>query len=95
MIKQIGTALGFLAHIARDPALGYRGAALTKTLSLLSQAIEKGAEIGAILGHIGDLHDSGKERELTKDEWYSLRDTAHTHLEALNPSAPEGAADSK
>ena len=88
-IQLIGVLLGQLALIAKDPALGYRGEALTQALALLGTLVEKGeaarAELDALAAQIRLMVEAG--REPTKTEWQSLRDLSRQHHEILNPPA--------
>lgn len=91
----IATLVGQLALIAKDPALGYRGQAITETLGLLATIIGKGeaarAELEALAAKIQQM--VAEQREPTKEEWQGLRDLSRQHHLILNP--PEPAADDK
>lgn len=91
ILQLLGLIVSQLALIAKDPALGYRGEALTGVLALLGTIIEKGdaarAELEALAAHVKEMVDAG--REPTKEEWQALRDKARANHEALNPPAPK------
>lgn len=94
----IATLVGQLAMISKDPALGYRGQALTEALALLSTIIGKGeaarAELEALAAQIAQM--VAEKREPTKGEWQGLRDLSKKHHDVLNPPPPpepEAAAD--
>lgn len=86
----VATLVGQLALIAKDPALGYRGQAITEALALLSTIIGKGeaarAELEALAAHVAQMVVEG--REPTKPEWQTLRDLSRHHHEILNPPPP-------
>lgn len=87
----IATLVGQLALIAKDPALGYRGQAITEALALLSTIVAKGeearAELEALAAHVAQMAAEG--REPTKPEWQGLRDLSRAHHLVLNPPPPE------
>lgn len=93
----VATLVGQLALISRDPALGYRGQALTEALALLGTLVAKGeqarAELEALSAQIQAMVAVG--REPTKDEWRSLRDLSKGYNDIFNPPPPEseGAVD--
>ena len=86
----IATLVGQLALISKDPALGYRGQAITEALALLSTIISKGeaarAELEALAAHIAQM--VAEDREPTKPEWQGLRDLSKRHHLVLNPPPP-------
>ncbi len=86
----IATLIGQLAMISKDPALGYRGQALTEALALLSTIVAKGeaarAELEALAAHIAQM--VAEQREPTKEEWKGLRDLSKQHHLILNPPPP-------
>lgn len=93
----IATLIGQLALIAKDPALGYRGQALTEALALLGTILGKGeiarAELEALADQVRLMAE--ENREPTKDEWAGLRDrsrAAHLILNPLSPEAPQDEA---
>lgn len=90
----IATLVGQLALISKDPALGYRGQAITEALALLSTIVQKGeaarAELEALAAHIAQM--VAEDREPTKPEWQSLRDLSKRHHLVLNPPEPEETA---
>lgn len=94
-VQLVSTLVGQLALIAKDPALGYRGAAVVETLSLLSTIVAKGdearAELEALAAHVANM--VALDREPTKDEWYSLRDRSKASHLILNPPPPEPVGD--
>lgn len=87
----VGILVGQLALIARDPALGYRGAALTESLILLSTLLAKGeearADLEALAAQIAEM--AALDREPTKEEWSGLRDRSKAAHLILNPPPPE------
>lgn len=87
----VSILVGQLALIARDPALGYRGAALIEALGLLSTILTKGeearAELEALAAQVAEM--AALDREPTKPEWNSLRDRSKTAHLILNPPPPE------
>jgi len=93
-LELISLLLGQLGTIAQDPALGYRGAAITQALALISQLVLKGeaarAELEALGAQVQAMVATG--REPTKDEWDSLRAIAKKHHDVLNPPPPEAVA---
>lgn len=82
--------VGQLALIAKDPALGYRGAAIVEALGLLGTILAKGeaarAELELLAAQIQAMVAEG--REPTKDEWAGLRDRSREAHLILNPPAP-------
>lgn len=89
-VQLLTVLLGQLAVIAGDPALGYRGAALTQALTLISQLAAKGeaarAELEALCAHVDLMVQQG--REPTKDEWAQLRELSKMYHDILNPPPP-------
>lgn len=87
----IATLVGQLALISKDPALGYRGQAITQALGLLSTLILKGEEARAELEVLADQVAMmvAEGREPTKVEWQSLRDRSKAAHDILNPPPPE------
>lgn len=89
--------VGQLGLIARDPALGYRGAALVESLGLLGTILAKGeearAELEALAAQVMQMVSEG--REPTKAEYSVLREKSREAHEILNPPPPpeEPAAD--
>lgn len=87
----IATLVGQLALISKDPALGYRGQAITEALALLSTIVQKGeaarAELEVLAAHIAQM--AAEDREPTKVEWQGLRDLSKQHHLVLNPPPPE------
>lgn len=93
----IATLVGQLATISKDPALGYRGQAITEALALLATIIGKGEaarfELEALAAQIQQM--VAEQREPTKPEWQHLRDLAKAQHAILNPPPPpEPTADS-
>lgn len=90
LMTLIATLVGQLALIAKDPALGYRGEAITNALALLATLVTKGeearAEIQALADQIQSMVD--ENREPTKEEWQSLRDRSKAAHDILNPPPP-------
>ncbi len=86
----VATLLGQLALIAKDPALGYRGQAITEALALLATILSKGeaarAELEALAAQIAQM--VAEQREPTKEEWQGLRDLSRQHHLILNPPPP-------
>lgn len=86
----IATLVGQLALISKDPALGYRGQAITEALALLSTIVQKGeaarAELEALAAQIAQM--VAEQREPTKEEWQGLRDLAKRNHLVLNPPPP-------
>lgn len=86
----IATLVGQLALISKDPALGYRGQAITEVLALLSTIVAKGeaarAELEALAAHVAQMVK--EQREPTKEEWQGLRDLSKRHHLILNPPPP-------
>lgn len=86
-LQLIAVLVGQLATIAKDPALGYRGQAITEALALLSTIFAKGeaarAELEALAARIAEM--VAADREPTKEEWQGLRDLSRAHHEVLNP----------
>ncbi len=91
IVQLVGILVGQLALIARDPALGYRGAALTEALALLGTILAKGeearAELEALAAQISEM--AATDREPSKDEWAGLRDRSKAAHLILNPPPPE------
>jgi hypothetical protein len=91
----VATLVGQLALIAKDPALGYRGQAITEALGLLTTIIGKGeaarAELEALAAQIQQM--VAENREPTKPEWQALRDLSKQHHLILNPPPPEPVAE--
>jgi hypothetical protein len=87
----IATLVGQLALIARDPALGYRGQAITEALALISTLVTKGeearAELEALAAQIQAM--VAEDREPSKTEWQSLRDLSKSYNDVFNPPPPE------
>lgn len=83
----IALLLRSLSIISRDPALGYRGAAVTSALDLAAVALEKGVEgaasLKALTEQVKQMVLEG--REPTKDEWYSLKSKSDAAHAILNP----------
>lgn len=77
-----------LAGIASDPALGYRGAAVSAALKLAAAALVAGddgyADLKALTDQVQAMVDAG--REPTKDEWQALADQSAAAHEILNPT---------
>lgn len=92
-LQLIGIVVSQLGLIARDPALGYRGAALTEALALLGTIIAKGdaarAELEALAAQVQSMVEHGKEPD--KEEFGVLRALSKQHHEVLNPPPPEEA----
>lgn len=86
----IATLIGQLALISKDPALGYRGQAITEALALLSTLVAKGEaarfELEALAAQVAQM--VAEKREPTKTEWQHLRDLSKAQHEILNPSPP-------
>lgn len=91
VLQIISLLMGQLALITRDPALGYRGAALTETLGLLGTLITQGeaarAELEKLAAQIQQMAASGQEP--SKVQYLELRDLSRLHHQALNPAPPE------
>lgn len=90
-MQLVGILVAQLALIARDPALGYRGSALTEALALLGTILAKGesarAELEALAAQIAEM--VALDREPTKGEWGGLRDRSRAAHLILNPPPPE------
>lgn len=90
-LQLVGILVGQLALIAKDPALGYRGAALTEALALLGTILSKGtearAELEVLAAQVAEM--AALDREPTKSEWGSLRDRSKAAHLILNPPPPE------
>lgn len=86
----IATLVGQLALISKDPALGYRGQALTEALALLGTLVAKGeearAELEALAAQIQGM--VAADREPTKEEWNSLRALSREYYDIFNPPPP-------
>src|SRR5689334_9465611 len=91
----VATLVGQLALISRDPALGYRGQAITEALVLLSALVQKGeaarAELEALTAQVAQM--VAADREPTKAEWATLRDKSRAAHLILNPPPPEPTPD--
>jgi hypothetical protein len=89
-LQLIATLIGQLSIISGDPALGYRGQAITQALALLATIFAKGDEARQELKDLADqvAQMVAEKREPTKAEWVSLRDLSKKHHEVLNPPAP-------
>lgn len=81
---------GFLraaSIISGDPALGYRGAAITSYLRFAATAVERGAEAKAafeeLTQEVQRMADAGIEP--TKPEWYDLKARADAAEMIFNP----------
>lgn len=87
----VATLVGQLALISKDPALGYRGQAITEALALLSTILQKGeaarAELEVLAARIAQM--VAEDREPTKTEWQGLRDLSKKHHLILNPPPPD------
>jgi hypothetical protein len=94
-VQLVGVLVGQLALIAKDPALGYRGAAITEALALLGTILSKGeearADLEALAAHIAEM--AATDREPTKEEWGGLRDRSKAAHLILNPPEPEPVAE--
>lgn len=90
-MQLVGILVAQLALIARDPALGYRGSALTEALALLGTILAKGeearAELEVLASQIAEMAALG--REPTKAEWAGLRERSKAAHLILNPPPPE------
>lgn len=86
----VATLVGQLATISKDPALGYRGQALTEALALLATIIGKGEEARAQLELLANQIEAmvAEKREPTKAEWGHLRDLSRANHAILNPPPP-------
>lgn len=86
----VATLIGQLATISKDPALGYRGQAITEALALLATILGKGeearAQLEVLASHISQM--VAEAREPTKEEWGRLRDQAKANHLILNPPPP-------
>lgn len=95
IIQLVGILVGQLAIIAKDPALGYRGAAITEALALLGTIIAKGeearAELEALAAQIAEM--VALDREPTKPEWSDFRERSKAAHLILNPPPPEPVAE--
>lgn len=87
----VATLVGQLAQISKDPALGYRGQAITEALALLSTIVQKGEAARAQLEILADqiAAMAAEQREPTKTEWQGLRDLSRANHLILNPPVPE------
>jgi hypothetical protein len=96
-VTLIATLVGQLALIARDPALGYRGQALTETLTLLSTLVARGEEARAELEALAAQVQAmvAENREPTKPEWQGLRDLSKSYNDIFNPPSEAPAEGSK
>ncbi len=76
-----------LSAISKDPALGYRGAAITSALDLGATALEAGAAGAQALSDLTEqvARMAAEGREPRKDEWQSLRDRSDAAHKILNP----------
>lgn len=90
-LQLLATLLGQLAIIGSDPALGYRGQALTTALALLSSIVVRGQEASQELRDLAEkvAQMVAEDREPTKAEWYELRDLSKKYHEILNPPPVE------
>lgn len=90
-LQLLSILLGQLAIIGGDPALGYRGQAITQALALLSVIVTKGGEarkeLGELSVHVAEMVE--KNREPTKSEWNSFRELSKGYHDVLNPPPPE------
>jgi hypothetical protein len=89
-MQLVGVLVAQLAMIARDPALGYRGSALTEALALLGTILSKGESARAELEVLADQIRlmAEENREPTKEEWSRLRDRSRAAHDILNPPEP-------
>lgn len=96
-VQLVGILVGQLALIARDPALGYRGSALTEALALLGTILAKGeearAELEALAAQVAEMAELN--REPTKLEWVSWRDRSKAAHLILNPPPSEPVVEEK
>lgn len=94
-VQLVGILIAQLALIARDPALGYRGAALTEALALLGTILAKGeearADLEVLAAQIAEMVSLG--REPTKGEWATLRERSKAAHLLLNPPPSEPVAE--
>lgn len=90
-MQLVGILVSQLALIARDPALGYRGAALTEALALLGTVLSKGeaarAELEVLAAQVAEMAEL--DREPTKEEWYGFRERSKAAHLILNPPPVE------
>lgn len=90
-MQLVGILVAQLAMIAKDPALGYRGSALTEALALLGTILSKGeearAELEILAAQVAEM--AATDREPTKDEWGGFRDRSRAAHLILNPPSTE------
>lgn len=91
IVGMLPAFLRSLALVAKDPALGYRGAAVNSALTFTATAIERGVEAQAAFKELADyvktLADAGKEPD--KAAWFDFK-ARHDAAEMLfNPPPPE------
>ena len=94
VVTMIPSLLRTLAAIAMDPALGYRGAAITQALGLIALGIERGQEgQAALLDLKAELEAMNPEGlaaiEPTKAQFNALKDRSLAALNVLDPPKPE------
>lgn len=90
LLALLPTFLRSLAAISKDPALGYRGSAITSALTFGATAIERGAEARASLQEITDyLASLAKGEEPSKQVWYDLKARNDAAEMLFNPPPPE------
>lgn len=96
LIQLLAILVGQLALIAKDPALGERGEALTEALALLSTLIVRGeaarAELEVLTAHVQAMvADGNRAPEL--GEYQALRDLSKQYHDILNPTPPAANGD--
>lgn len=79
-----------LATVARDPALGPRGEAVTSALAFTATAIERGAEAKAEFTEFASLiHDlASKGDPISLQIWHDFKARGDAAESIFNPPAP-------
>lgn len=92
ILQLIAIALGQVAVIARDPALGPKGEAITEALALLATLVARGdaarVELEALTLEVQQMAEA--KTPPTKDQWLSFRDMSRRYHEILNPPVSGG-----
>lgn len=80
-----------LAIVGGDPALGYRGAAITSALVFIATAIERGVEARNEFDELNTLIEelAKSDKEPEKQTWYDFKARADAAESLFNPPPPK------
>jgi hypothetical protein len=85
-----------LAVIAKDPSLGYRGAAINASLNFAATAVERGVEARNEFKELHDLIQSlAVGEDPPREVWHDFKARADAAEMLFNPPAPEVPTDSE